>query len=383
MITFCENNPFSTKHSQTFMESVARENGVQNISYRSLYNMGHILLLTQLKASSSNTSETLRKSLGLNISQINCSYNEADCMDYLHWYWSIEYGNCYQFNSGFNWTNQKIDLKSTYRHGKEFGVFIQVYLNNMNKHVILPGSGLIVFIHNSSFRPTNGVFIKVGEMTHIQVERTFIQKQPSPYSNCIDLTSYSSELFDYIVNSNQTYRQADCFELCLQQLILKNCEFFYHGYQNLNTHLRPCMNVTDVDCMSKQYLNFRSDECQANSCPLECDTIKYDFTLSSLAFPSQNFYEKYFNTQEYRDYLKSTFDETLSINYMRENSLFFNVYYPNLQYTLLTESPKTTVADLFSQIGGALGMFVSFSVFTLFEFIEIFILLLYNIFHSK
>ena len=143
------------------------------------------------------------------------------------------------------------------------------------------------------------------------------------------------------------------------------------------------MNATDVDCMSKQYLNFRSDECQANSCPLECDTIKYDFTLSSLAFPSQNFYEKYFNTQEYRDYLKSTFDETLSINYMRENSLFFNVYYPNLQYTLLTESPKTTVADLFSQIGGALGMFVSFSVFTLFEFIEIFILVLYNIFHSK
>jgi hypothetical protein len=48
---------------------------------------------------------------------------------------------------------------------------------------------------------------------------------------------------------------------------------------------------------------------------------------------------------------------------MRENSLFFNVHYPNLQYTLLTESPKTTLADLFSQIGGALGMFVSFSVF--------------------
>jgi hypothetical protein len=42
----------------------------------------------------------------------------------------------------------------------------------MNKHVILPGSGLIGFVHNSSFRPINGVFIKVGEMTHIQNTKT-------------------------------------------------------------------------------------------------------------------------------------------------------------------------------------------------------------------
>jgi hypothetical protein len=36
--------------------------------------------------------------------------------------------------------------------------------------------------------------------------------------------------------------------------------------------------------------------------------------------------------------------------------------------------------DLFSQIGGSLGLFVSFSIFTLFEFIELFILLVYGIF---
>ena len=56
------------------------------------------------------------------------------------------------------------------------------------------------------------------------------------------------------------------------------------------------------------------------------------------------------------------------------------MYYSSVEYTLFTESPKTSIADLVSQVGGALGMFVSFSVFTLFEFIEIGILLLKNSF---
>ena len=47
-----------------------------------------------------------------------------------------------------------------------------------------------------------------------------------------------------------------------------------------------------------------------------------------------------------------------------------------MRYTSITESPKTSIADLFSQIGGGLGLFVSFSVFTLFEFIELFILVI-------
>ena len=48
--------------------------------------------------------------------------------------------------------------------------------------------GFVVFVHNSSFSLTKEVFIKPGEKTFIQVERTFIQKQPKPYSDCIDLT---------------------------------------------------------------------------------------------------------------------------------------------------------------------------------------------------
>jgi hypothetical protein len=75
---------------------------------------------------------------------------------------------------------------------------------------------------------------------------------------------------------------------------------------------------------------------------------------------------------------RNILNKSLNYELMREHSLSFNVYYSYMGYTSLTESPKTSMADLISQIGGGLGLFVSFSVFTLFELIEIAILLIHR-----
>ena len=171
------------------------------------------------------------------------------------------------------------------------------------------------------------------------------------------MATYSSELYDYIIKTGQIYRQQDCFNLCLQELALKNCQCYFTVYQNLNTTLRPCLNLSDIECGSRQYINLNLNECQTKYCPLECDTIRYDLTLSSLAFNHQ--YE-FFNEFKY-------------------SNVIFQVYYSSTQYTLLTESPKMSLADLFSQIGGALGLFISFSIFTLFELMELLILFIFRL----
>jgi len=60
-----------------------------------------------------------RKQLGLNINQITngwiqyCIYNNTNCGDDLHWYWSYDYGNCFQFNVGLNYTNDFIERKQS------------------------------------------------------------------------------------------------------------------------------------------------------------------------------------------------------------------------------------------------------------------------------
>ena len=377
-VTFCDNNPFSSNASQSFMETIALSNGISvNSSYTSD--------LSKLKATSVLVSDDERKSFGLNLDQtIQCSFRNTDCKNDLHWYWTWEYGNCWQFNSGLNLINQKINLKSTYKEGSASGLSVLILLKlNINKYSQSSGDGVVVFVHNSSFKPVQSVYVEPGKITDIQVERIFIQKRPLPYSDCEDLTFYSSDLYDYIIKQGQVYRQQDCFDLCVQKLALTSCECYFPGYQNLNTQLRPCLNLTDWACLGKQYFSISLTECQKMYCPLECNTIKYDLTLSSLVFPSQTFYDNVLDTNEIRLEYQSIVNQTLTFDSVRSHAVNFNIYYPSLQYTLITEKEKTSISDLFSQMGGALGLFVSFSIFTLFEFMELLILIIYDGFFKK
>jgi hypothetical protein len=377
-VTFCDNNPFLTSESQSFMELTSKQNNLSTSSW------SNVLILTKLHATSTLVTDIQRKTFGLEKNQIiECSFSNRECKNDLNWYWSWEYGNCWQFNSGLNLTNQKGEFKSSTRNGKNFGLKVTLFLYNKNNLISSLENGLVVFVHNSSFRPSQEVFIKPGEMTDIQIVRTFIQKQAQPYSDCIDLTSYSSELYDYIINTGQTYRQQDCFELCLQKNTLKNCNCYFPGVQNLRTTFGPCLNMTDWTCLSSQYYNFNLDDCQTNYCPLECDSIKYDLTLSSLVFPSEGYYENALDKNETRLLVKSILNQSLSYELFKSSFISFRIYYPNLQYALLTESPKLSIGDLFSQIGGSLGLFVSFSIFTLFELFELLILFIWGILFAR
>ena len=59
------------------------------------------------------------------------------------------------------------------------------------------------------------------------------------------------------------------------------------------------------------------------------------------------------------------------------------VFYPALEYTFIRESPQMTELGLFADIGGTLGLFISASIFTLFEIIEILVLVLKVLFFRE
>jgi hypothetical protein len=250
-------------------------------------------------------------------------------------------------------------------------------LINQNSFITTSSIGGVVFVHESKFEPTDGVFVESRKNTFISIKKTITQKYPSPYSDCINLDSYNSDLYDYITKSQQkAYRQQDCFDLCQQKHIIDECQCYYTKYVDLDTGVRPCLNITDLICVANSYNNFNLDECQANSCPLECDSTTFDLSLSSLEYPDEKTYELFRIVRNLDSVYLNEYNLTLTYELLKSNVAIITVYYPNLQYTEITESPKTTLYDLFTQIGGSLGMFVSFSVFTLFEFIEIAILII-------
>ena len=107
-VTFCDSNPFTSLESQTLMESIAEANEIQ----LNWYNITNVLLwLTVYNASSPFTSDSMRQKLGLTFDQIKCTYNRKDCKNDLHWHYSFEFGNCWQFNVGLNMNDQLIEVK--------------------------------------------------------------------------------------------------------------------------------------------------------------------------------------------------------------------------------------------------------------------------------
>lgn len=242
---------------------------------------------------------------------------------------------------------------------------------------------MIVFVHNRSLiAPTlsNGVYIKSGEMTYINVKRKYNSKTPSPYSQCMEPDSFSSYLYDFIVESDSMYRQEDCINLCIQEQIVRECDCFFLKYKNpFNESMQPCLNLSQAECIINQFNMLNIDECHFHLCPLECNSYTFELSLSSSTMPTLNNFlnlPKAFK-EEFLEPVFNFNNRSLTYDVYRSAYVSMNVYYSSLDIEKISETPKVMLSDLFVQIGSSLGIFISFSVFTFVEFAEIFFRIVY------
>jgi hypothetical protein len=369
-VSICSVNPLSTADAQSLVEKKLNEIGydpTKNLSLGIINYLGSSNMLALLEASNPDYGDENRRKLGLNIeSFMFCFYDEAKCLiSETQWYFDPVLGNCYRFNSGFGSTGHSIPLKETIKPGVTNGLIIYIYLENAaNKYSFASSEGLRVFIHNSSANPSDAswVDIKLSEMTNIAIKRTFIQKEPDPYSDCIDLDTYDSEYYRFIIeNTNKAYKQEDCYNLCLQKNIIENCKCYSLYYPKLYES-KPCLNITQRDCYIKEYLSFKTktldDNC-AKLCPLECESVMYDLVKSSSNYPTEYWFEIF----------KDLFPNT-SYSSAKERVLGLNIFYSQMSYTRISESPKISSFDLMSNMGGTLGLYIGISFLSFIEIVE-------------
>ena len=380
-VTICDNDLFTTQTGQDLINELSNSSDCQNSE-----NLNSIYCAKQLAsilASDPSYGDENRKLLGLNLDQISCSYNGGMNCD-LHWHWQYDFGNCFQFNVGLDGTNNYIDKKMAQKAGIDFGLQITVY--SFTNRLILKygnynylGTGMKVFIHNRTMEPRwseDGVYAKPGENTMIGVKRIFVSNFPSPYTQCTDLTSYSSVIYDYFVKSNITYSQKDCFDICFELQTIRKCGCYLN--QNLeqslniyNNRTSQCLDMLDVDCFSKEYSQVDPVKCASEYCPLECHSIQYDLSVSSLISPT------------FEEYNSLNLSSTISYDEWRTQIININVYYSQLEYTLIKETPAMNLANLIANLGGTMSLIVSLSFFTLVEIGELFSLIFYVLIRSK
>jgi hypothetical protein len=286
--------------------------------------------------------------------------------NHIEQFYESHYGNCYRFNSGFNWSNQSIEIKKSKKISAEEGLWLSFYSNTS-----LDFGELKIFIHNYTENPKNiyrkGSLISSGANNYFLVKRTLDQKLESPFNEClkdINQFAFNKTIIDYLNKTNRKYSQVECFNLC-----------FNTNYNQTN----PCnCYLTSLDeepyykcgnnnsCYEKFNKNFNQIEKCSQFCPLECDQYSYEIFHTPHKITGAGKINQFNN-----DYIYSFLPEFQTYENVSKTYYLINVYYDDLKYTLISQQPKIELFGLISNLGGILGLFIGFSFISLLEIIEV------------
>lgn len=276
---------------------------------------------------------------------LSCYFDERPCnLDNFEPSVSYLYGNCYTFNS------LKLKL-NTSLYGPRGGLDVILDVEAYDYATFTPTSGVRVQIHDPytlSDADNKGITISPGFETSIAVAKVVYARLPPPYK-------------DGCVTYEQGDNQLKCAESCMENFTLSQC--FCSTLRNLREGIPNC-DVTNplVACCLKRIFS----EGYSCNCPVSCEEVEYKMQISSAVWPARIFYE----TQRRR---LSRLNGTTYVplyEEMRESRLRLKVYYDSLDYMIYKQNPMYLSSELFSQIGGQMGLWLGLSLIFIFECLE-------------
>jgi hypothetical protein len=311
-----------------------------------------------------------------------CSFNSEPCTE-------NDFETIYD-NYGF--VSFKFKKKLTYLTGISNGLLLIMFTNGTKGW---GNDGIQVIIHNDTIDPEfymgasqNGEVVANGFYNKISINRVFSEKLGPPYSTCIknvnDIDAFHSDLYKYMLkNTNFTYRQKDCFNYCMGREMHKKVNKTNNKIENFYNVLYHYLKLMQDGSFKKEshvndfyfkLLKGKVKEICSIYCPLECDSIRYDLTISKSKFLIDNFIFQMKSGQ----YPINEFFDRITLK-DTQNIVVVSINYKELEYTNIKEIPKMDFFDLISNIGGNLGLFIGISFLSFAEIIEFLIEAIYII----
>ena len=390
-ITFCNKNFLNLKSSEfsTIRQSF---DAVKNEVLKSLktkvdlnsnliYAEQYVKALTYL-----NLNESQRKEMSYSIDDmlINCQFNFISCskIDFEYFY-TNSYGNCYKFNSGLDWNNNKIDIKSSTNPGRQNALNFILYTGKPNDEYLFQKSdGIILFIHNSTTIPLTqleGISLSPGYETDIVINQVEFNRLSKPYSDCIIDTSspnsFDSNLYKSTFNSIKVYRQKFCLQLCYQEYLIEKCNCSDINVPTLSGVDQPCLDEESLNCALARYNEFYTgtnlnQKC-IDECPQECNSVNFNLATLQADYPSKFYSELIIAANNNSSRNLTTYED------VKTSTLSVNIYYDDLIKTLINEVEPQTIDGLIANFGGIIGLCIGSSLLSIVELIELFLELIF------
>ena len=381
-VTICNLNAFASDYGRDYL------NGFDNVPNSS---SNFLKFYGQMIAMGKNVSDEDRKNFSLPLKDflLQCRFGGAgeSCTENdFDWHYNEVFGNCYTFNNGRDAKGETKDIRNSTRTGYISGLKLILFLGNFSEsHRVNERSGVHVYVHHKDIKLKfdEGIDVSSGEATNIVINKLINTKLGHPYNKCFsnltNINSFDSEFYRAIIQSNKTYTQKECFDVCLQNEFLESCNCSFPFFINFKN--KPnCESISDFLCISQVYpslYKYVNTKCLQH-CPENCETIDYRITASHSQFPNPNYansYLKNYSTLQPYFQPESELNSRIEIDndLLKKSLALINIFYEDLKYTKVSQIAKMNFEDLLSNVGGTLGLFIGISFLSI---IEVFDLLL-------
>ncbi|XP_068128932.1 amiloride-sensitive sodium channel subunit beta-like [Hyperolius riggenbachi] len=302
---------------------------------------------------------------------ISCVFHGEPCNEsFFTPFLNPKLGNCYTFNGPRHESStiQQADILNATKAGFSYGLTMELFIEQ-NEYIssLSSAAGLRVVLHGQGKMPfpeDEGVNVPPGQESDIGVVKVHVKRLTEPYSS---KCSSGLNIRNYYVDVYGTdYSREACKKSCAQTKMIRNCGCRMWEFPAPPGSNVPLCNISEPsvnNCVEMYEYKLSHDQLKCH-CPLQCEEEIFELTLSSSQWPSSTYldnFSKYLHSrQDYQD-----------VQTIRDNVVKVVVYYQQLNYELIEEVPSMQLVDLFSSIGGLVGLWIGVSVCTVAEFLEL------------
>ncbi|KAG8191066.1 hypothetical protein JTE90_008380 [Oedothorax gibbosus] len=365
-VTLCNANRFKkTKFCSKFRDFCPRNiSAMESLTEKELFEFQ----LTILREGRSD----LRHSMGHSLEEllVSCTFSGIPsirgdaCFRYhtrFKEFYDPDLGNCYTFTP--NAENNEEELRSTEADVWQKMSDLVLVVNVETNEYLEPDRDAAIWVtfHSPEVYPdpfSDGTEVKPGNSYNFGLKKSNVEMLPAPYSsNC---TNYENLPWEKLHDKTLSTRM--CTAECSQSLQLKECNYVTVELSLFFDALpwkQESFDPEKIEC-AERVSNDTKEFCRS-LCRVPCRQSNYDVTMDSSTWPRR---AKISEEAELGKWKRKPFTE------ITNNLAHVRAYFTTLEDTTLMHSPKYQPLEMFSHIGGYVGIWLGISLLALCEFIE-------------
>lgn len=303
---------------------------------------------------------------------IACNIFGTDCMEEYTTYFDDKFGNCFIINPNKLRNGKPRETYEAYL--RDLGLTLVQFIGtpeSETSYLFDPDGMKGLLVRFQDFDQDDGLFmggvgITAGTLARIVLNRVEVHNMPKPYSNCIPADMVDTKYSRLMREMDIPYSRKACIGVCYQHYIFDKIGCIQ-------------MNSLRIDgkplCKSKDQffkllgVRFNFSVC-TEDCPIECDSVRYETSVSYVNFPTYNTF--YLANATNPALFQGLQTETgISYDVARKSVSAASIYFEEIKYTEIVETESMKFVDLVAAIGGMMGLFLGFSIMIIFELLEL------------